>query len=141
MNRLLMTNWLRGIVVGTILVAVTSPLFVRSYLPREIDPIRGVAVMPAGATYRWRFEGYADSHIGPLGMVGKTDISEPTSNTVRIALWGDSQAEGVCVPDRDKLFKQLERRYAPRVEVFPLARSGDNVADWVAQIPAVAAAL
>jgi hypothetical protein len=136
-GRRLIARWLIGAVVGTALIAVTSPLFVRSYLPATIDPMRGVPVMPAGADYRWRSEGYATTQIGPFGMPGKTTIADPSSGVTRIALWGDSQAEGVSVPDDQKLFAQIERSAAGTLEVFPLAQSGDDASDWIKQIPLI----
>jgi len=136
MQRLII-QWLAGTVVGTALIAVTSPLFVRSYVPRDIDLVRDVRTMPSGANYRWRSEGYANTQIGPHGMPGKVVIGEANPAVTRMALWGDSQAEGVCVPDDEKLFAQLERLSDGSLDVLPFARSGDDAADWVKQIPLV----
>ncbi len=118
--RRLIARWLIGAVLGTALIGLSSPLFVRSYLPQSIDPIRGVRTLPEDAVYRWRSEGYADSQVGPLGMLGKTVIDQPDSGAMRIALWGDSQAEGVCVDDERKLFAQIQRRSGGKLTVFPL---------------------
>jgi len=141
-SRKLIVTWLIGIVIGTALIAVTSPLFVRSYLVRSVDPVRGVRTLPEHGIYRWRSEGYANTTIGPLGMPGKRAISDPKPgvpkpNASRIALWGDSQAEGVGVCDDQKLFAQLEQRANGKVNVFPLARSGDDATAWVRQIPLI----
>jgi hypothetical protein len=130
-------NWVVGVVVGTALIAVTSPLFVRSYAPLHADSVRGVWTLPSGTTYRWRSEGYANTQIGPLGMPGKTSLGNPSDNKTRVALWGDSQAEGVCVDDEEKIFAQAERLSQGTIEVLPLARSGEDVADWLTQFPAV----
>ena len=140
--RRLATRWLLGAVIGTALIAGTSPLFVRSYLPMAIDPVRDVLVLPTGADYRWRSEGYANTRIGPLGMPGKASIvdakpGQSSPEPLRAALWGDSQAEGVSVPDDWKLFAQIERSSGGKLQVFPLARSGDSASDWVKQIPSV----
>ena len=135
--RHLIFNWLFGAVVGTAIIAFTSPWFVRSYLPREVDAIRGVRTMPTGVTYRWRSEGWADTKIGPLGMPGKLQIDDVKSGISRIALWGDSQAEGVTVADQQKLFAQIERLSNQQLQVFPFARSGDDLEVWLRQIPAV----
>lgn len=135
--RRLMVTWLIGSIVGTLLIAVTSPLFVRSYLRRDIEPLRGVRAMPVGSTYRWRSEGYANTLIGQFGMPGKTTHGQPSQDVLRIALWGDSQAEGVSVADDQKLFAQVEQISGGNLAVFPLARSGDDVSDWVKQIPGV----
>ena len=153
----LAVRWLLGGVVGTCLIALSSPWFVRSYQPLVVDPIRKTWVLPPSAHYRWRSEGYAETQIGPLGMpgriqtldveplhgnrsprqVGTDPIRSSSSKPFRIALWGDSQVEGVCVADADKLFATMERLAEGRVQVFPLARSGEDAADWLSQIPHV----
>lgn len=135
--RRLIASWLAGSLVGTAIIAVTSPLFVRSYVPLEADPIRGVWTLPAGETYRWRSEGYADTWIGPMGMPGRREIPAREPDVLRVALWGDSQAEGVCVGDAFKLPTQMEGVSGGRLCVFPLARSGEDAADWLTQMPAV----
>lgn len=148
----LLCRWLLGAVIGTSLIAVTSPLFLRSYLPLNADAVRGVWTLPADSEYRWRSEGYANTAIGPFGMPGKTTgvgsssavsserlaQSQPThASPLNIALWGDSQAEGVAVADSDKLFAKIESASAGHLNVFPLARSGEDAGDWVTQIPRV----
>lgn len=148
----LLWRWLLGAVAGTCLIAVTSPLFLRSYLPLNADPVRGVWTLPPDSEYRWRSEGYADTSIGPLGMPGKTTGLENSSerlaeqlgtveqtkiSPLQIALWGDSQAEGVSVGDADKLFAKIESMSGGDLNVYPLARSGENAADWVTQMPRV----
>ena len=148
----LAVRWFLGGVVGTCLIAFSSPWFVRSYQPLVVDPIRKTWVLPPNAHYRWRSEGYAETQIGPLGMPGRTQSLQinanptPSSSSkplriapqpLRIALWGDSQVEGVCVADADKLFATMERLSEGRAKVFPLARSGEDAADWLSQIPHV----
>ncbi len=135
--RSVMVTWLVGAVVGTLLIACTSPLFIRSYAPLHADALRQVWTLPPATTYRWRSEGYADTHVGPHGMPGRQTLDSSTQNAVRVALWGDSQAEGVCVADPDKLFAQSESIAAGKVAVLPLARSGEDAAAWVTQIPRV----
>ncbi len=144
-------RWGLGVTVGTTLVALTSPLFVRSYLPTPVDGVRNVWTLQPGSTYRWRSEGYANTTIGPLGMPGARSMdAAPESSLARFALWGDSQAEGISVPDHAKIFAIVERLTAPKVtaakvnaatgnpvRVYPFARSGDDVRDWLAQMPSV----
>ncbi len=134
-------RWIGGVVAGTLLVGLTSPLFVRTFHTSVDDPVRGVPVMRPGLRYRWRSEGYAVTRVGPHGMPGKVTI-ESAAGVVRVALWGDSQAEGVCLADRLKLFAQAEREAARRGsgetevwDVYPLARSGDDISHWLAQMP------
>lgn len=166
----LLLRWLVGGAVGTLLIAASSPWFVRSYLPLQVDSTRNTWTLPAGKLYRWRSEGYADSSIGPLGMPGRTSpliqgdqdglerrseslggsdpvsdgkivnrASEARGKRTKIALWGDSQVEGVCVSDHEKIFACAERLGA--FDVFPLARSGQDAADWLTQMSAVEAEL
>ena len=102
-DRFILARWLSGLCLGTVVIAVTSPWFVRSYIPRVQDPVRAVEVYQPGARYRWRSEGYATSQIGPMGMVGTSTSDLESDPDVRYALWGDSQAEGVCVSDQQKI--------------------------------------
>jgi len=55
-----------------------------------------------------------------------------------LALWGDSQAEGMCVNDDEKIAAFVARLSAKRIEVLPFARSGDDCNDWIPQIAAIA---
>lgn len=135
--RSIVLRWFVGTIVGTAVIGVTSPLFVRSYVPLQPDPLRRTWTLAPGHTYRWRSEGYANTHIGPHGMPGRTSVPKRTGESLRIALWGDSQAEGVCVDDRQKLFSQIETIASGELTVLPLTRSGEDAADWVTQIPHV----
>jgi hypothetical protein len=132
----LLVQWIVGVVVGTAAIAVTSPLFVRSYLPLQVDPLRGVWTLPPDSVFRWRSEGYADTAIGAHGMAGRSTATPSGRPSLRVALWGDSQAEGVCVVDYFKIHQQAERR-KQSLAVLPLARSGEHAAVWLTQIPAV----
>lgn len=132
-----LVRWMLGAAIGTAIIGFTSPLFVRSYLTQSIDPVRQVLVLPQGADYRWRSEGYATTHIGPLGMPGKPTLAPPRQAVTRIALWGDSQVEGLAVADDQKLFAQIESQSGGRFDVLPLARSGDDARDWMQQFPRV----
>ncbi len=127
----MLTRWLSGAMIGTLVIAATSPIFVRSYLPREIN--RGVWALSAGQSYRWRSEGYATTSIGPHGMPGKT-TTRSHEDARRVALWGDSQAEGVCVADEQKIFALAQSASQNRLCVFPLAQSGDRANDWIGQM-------
>lgn len=135
----LILRWAVGSVAGTLVIAVTSPLFVRSYLPLRVDPVRDTWTLPPQSDYRWRSEGYATTRVGPFGMPGKTTAPAKAPPGLRVCLWGDSQAEGVCLDDRRKLCAQAERLagHEPPLSVFPLARSGEDADDWLTQIPRV----
>ena len=60
-----------------------------------------------------------------------------TSDSIRVALWGDSQAEGVCVADKKKLFAQIENAAQQDIAVLPFARSGQDASDWLPQMKKV----
>ena len=138
-QRLIM-RWCAGLLVGTALIAVSSPLFVRSYLPEQFDDVRGRYVPVPGSRYRWRSEGYATTKISAHGMPGRDAVPQPSPDSIRVALWGDSQAEGVCLADADKLFAQIQRAAdaaGQSIDVLPFARSGEDAADWLAQMPGV----
>ncbi|MCG8649810.1 MAG: SGNH/GDSL hydrolase family protein [Pirellulales bacterium] len=130
-------QWIVGAILGTVIIGVTSPWFVRSYIPLQASTDRGVWTLPPDRVYRWRSEGYADTWIGPLGMPGKRSLANRSTASLRIALWGDSQAEGVCVSDQDKLHRQLQRTSEDRWTVFPLARSGEDASVWLSQMQSV----
>lgn len=129
-------RWVVGAMVGTAMIGLTSPLFVRSYLPLEVSETRGVWVLSPGKTYRWRSEGYANTKVGEHGLPGKTTISG-NGDGFRVALWGDSQAEGVAVADDEKLFAAMQKASNSALDVYPFTRSGEDAADWITQMPRV----
>jgi hypothetical protein len=145
----LFVTWFLGAIVGTVIIAVTSPLFVRSYLPLRVDSVRGVYTLTPAPSYRWRSEGYADTVIGPLGMPGRRDLPDTDSESLRVALWGDSQVEGFAVSDEEKIYAQTERMAASffadddamTLIVLPFARSGEDASDWISQFARVDAQL
>ena len=126
-----MIRWAAGLTIGTLLVGLTSPMFVRSYLPSVVE--RGVVTAPEGSAMRWRAEGCATTHYGPHGMPGRTDAVASNAGQ-RWALYGDSQVEGFAVDDADKVFARVEAVSGGRVAAYPLARSGDSLAEWLRQI-------
>ncbi|MCC9601090.1 hypothetical protein LOC67_11080 [Stieleria sp. JC731] len=132
-------RWLCGTLLGTLIVLVSSPLFVRSYVPKVDAPVRDSVVLKPGVSYRWRSEGYATTQIGSLGMPGKSNLVEGAE--LRFALWGDSQAEGVCVDDAAKIHARIEHHSLQSLDipisVLPFARSGDDCNDWIRQIRSI----
>ncbi|MCA9139088.1 MAG: hypothetical protein KDB00_20085 [Planctomycetales bacterium] len=129
-----MTRWITGFILGTLIIGVTSPWFVRSYLPKVHEASRNVDVLRPHSSYRWRSEGYATTKIGPLGMPGQPTDPRGHVAAFHVALWGDSQAEGVCVDDSHKIAAHVSRRSRNEVLVLPMARSGDDCNDWIRQI-------
>ena len=138
--RSLIIKWIGGAVVGTLIIAATSPLFVRSYLPLQGDQVRGVWVLSEHSVYRWRREGYANTYVGPYGMPGRQNVNVRQPAEIRVALWGDSQAEGVAVHDSQKLFAQTEEqadRHDYDLTMLPLTRSGEDASHWLTQFASV----
>ena len=85
---------------------------------------------------------------------GSAAINTPAVRTPLWALWGDSQAEGVCVSDDEKLWAAIvqqwdaarsttgdprgnARRLSERIDVLPFAASGDDGWDWCEQLAPV----
>ncbi|GAB5515496.1 hypothetical protein [Rhodopirellula baltica] len=144
----MIVRWLIGLSLGTLIIAATSPWFVRSYVPRTFDDVRQRVVLSPGQTYRWRAEGYATTSVGPHGMMGRINLPQTGDSRIKmLALWGDSQAEGVSVADADKLWRQLEdslgdlasngEQRGVKVHVLPMASSGDDAGSWRRQMPLV----
>ncbi|MEM6979087.1 MAG: hypothetical protein AAF539_05415, partial [Planctomycetota bacterium] len=140
-------RWLAGSVLGTAIIWLVSPWLVRSYVPRVFDDARQVWVLQPGSDFRWRREGFATTRVGAHGMMGRHEsavksagvTSRPSDSieSMTIALWGDSQAEGVCVDDENKIANLIQATLGETVDVLPLARSGDSGWDWVHQMPHV----
>ncbi|WP_436715584.1 hypothetical protein U8335_24875 [Roseiconus lacunae] len=132
-----LVRWCAGLLMGTVLVGITSPLMVRSYVPRKFDAERNALVFESGHRYRWRSEGYATTSIGPHGMAGRLSLVRPSAERRVVALWGDSQAEGMCVDDSDKIHSAIEDASLQKIAVLPFARSGDDCVDWIRQIESI----
>lgn len=132
LRRHLVRQWFSGTLIGTLLIAVTSPWFVRSYLPRVRSADRNALIFPPHAELRWRREGYATTRIGSWGTPGGPE--RVPNSAIVCALWGDSQAEGVCVSDSDKIASLVTHRSGGAVQLLSMARSGDNSNDWIRQV-------
>lgn len=132
-------NWIVGLVGAALLGYCGGRPFVDSILVRDLDAELGMVTFRPGQTIRWRSEGGADTLVGPHGLPGW----EPNGAEYRIVLWGDSQVEGLCVADRDKLHQQVIDQVAwydsglPfTCDCLPLGRSGTDARDWRDGMPA-----
>jgi hypothetical protein len=132
-DRLLATTlrqWLVGILGSWTLVWLAGPLVLNSILLRVLDPALGVNTLRPGDLVRWRTEGWADTRIGPHGLPGWQSRDAPR----RIVLWGDSQVEGVCVDDAEKIHNQLityaHDQLQLELDCLPMGRSGADARDW-----------
>ena len=106
---------------------------VDSILVRDRDVALDTVSLRPGDRIRWRSEGYGDTLVGPHGLPGWT----PREAGRRVLLWGDSQVEGLCLPDNQKLHRQVINLIGDELDcdVLPLAKSGTDARDWQAAIP------
>jgi len=103
---------------------------VNSILVRVYDQELDTITLREGDLIRWRSEGWADTRIGPHGLPGWA----ANDATTRVILWGDSQVEGFCVNDREKLAAQCiqvaNQKYQAAIDCLPMGRSGSDATDW-----------
>ncbi|TVP95471.1 MAG: hypothetical protein EA381_18775 [Planctomycetaceae bacterium] len=132
-------SWIVGLLGASLLVYFAGRPFVDSILVRDFDDDLEMVTFRPGDTIRWRSEGRADTLVGPHGLPGW----QPNGADFRVVLWGDSQVEGLCVADRDKIHQQLIDQVAwydsglPfTCDCMPMGRSGTDARDWRDGMPA-----
>ncbi len=129
-------HWIIGIFGSWFCVWLAGPWLLNSILVRVENPELRAISFREGDTIRWRTEGLATTLIGPQGLPGWL----PNGSTNKIVLWGDSQVEGVCVNDQDKIANQIIREslhsYVKKIDCLPMGRSGTNSSDWREWMPA-----
>ncbi len=95
----------------------------------EVPELKSVGLR-TGDEVRWRSEGWATTQIGNHGLSGY----QPMDHASVIAIYGDSQVEGHCVNDADKICNQVNafatRQLNQRWDCVPLARSSADANDW-----------
>lgn len=131
------SRWAIAFLTTWTLVWLSGPLHVDSILVRVFDPELGVNTLRPGDVIRWRSEGWAETRIGPHGLPGwrpKHPDRQSDPNRRRVVIWGDSQVEGVCLPDPMKIHNQAIRLaaddHALALDCLPLGRSGADARDW-----------
>lgn len=134
-QRLPLRGWLFGLVGSWSVVWLLGPLLLDSILVRSFDPDLGVNTLRPGDIVRWRSEGWASTRIGPHGLPGwQPPPAHDHQPITRLAVWGDSQVEGVCVDDSDKIHAQVIRIAAQRDarpwDCLPLGRSAADARHW-----------
>lgn len=129
-SRRLLIQWVIGLLGSWLFVWIVGPWFVNSILVRVHDHELDAITLREGDLIRWRSEGWADTRIGPHGLPGWT----PNDATTRMILWGDSQVEGFCVSDHEKLAAQCvqvaKQKYHAAIDCLPMGRSGSDATDW-----------
>lgn len=123
-------HWGLGIVGSWMVTWLLAPWLLDSILVRVADPILNVATLQPGRVVRWRSEGCGDTTIGPHGLPGW----QPRPRSERIILWGDSQVEGLCVNDAEKISNQViaianSQSLSP-LDCLSLGRSGADAREW-----------
>ncbi len=128
-------QWLIGLLGSWCIVWFAAPWALNSILVRDETPELQTIGLRTGDQLRWRSEGWATTQVGQYGLSGY----QPVSGAPVVAIYGDSQVEGHCVNDVDKLCNQVNRLTAQRGpqawNCVPLARSGADAMLWAKWIP------
>jgi hypothetical protein len=129
-SRRLLIQWVIGLLGSWLCVWIVGPWFVNSILVRVHDHELDTITLREGDVIRWRSEGWAETRIGRHGLPGW----KPNDATTRMILWGDSQVEGFCVNDQEKLAAQCiqvaKQKYQATIDCLPMGRSGSDATDW-----------
>ena len=129
-SRRLVWQWLVGFLGSWACVWLAGPWLVNSILVRVSDPELTAITLREGDLIRWRSEGWASTLVGPHGRPGW----KPNQASKRIVIWGDSQVEGFCVNDSEKISNQIIRlaqeQHNQLIDCVPMGRSGTNASDW-----------
>lgn len=138
----LLRRWLIGLLGSWCIVWFAAPWALNSILVRDKVPELGTIGLRVGDEVRWRSEGWATTRVGRYGLSGyqpRTDA--PRTDSPVIAIYGDSQVEGHCVNDADKICNQVvqltEQKWDRAWDCVPLARSGAAANTWVQWLPRV----
>lgn len=126
----LLGRWAVGILGSWLLVWLAGPLVLNTILVRVSDPDLEVNTLRPGDLIRWRSEGWGNTRTGPHGLPGWS----PRPAAHRVILWGDSQVEGHCVNDPEKISNQVialaDAQTGLSLDCLPLGRSGADARDW-----------
>ncbi len=137
--RRLLALWFWGFVVATHITWVAARPLVDSILVRSWNPELEHTTLQPGQTVHWRSEGWGTTKIGDYGLPGFSPRDARQPQPTVIALWGDSQVEGLCVDDAQKIHTQVEelaeRNQGLSLQVLPCGRSGTDARDWIARTP------
>ncbi len=131
-----MIKWLIGLFGSWTILWLAGPWLLNSILVRVENQSLNAITFRQGDVIRWRTEGWATTHVGPAGLAGW----QPNNSAVRVLVWGDSQVEGVCVNDNEKLGHQVVtiagQQLSRQIDCVPFGRSGTDAADWADWMPA-----
>jgi hypothetical protein len=135
--RTVVTRWLLGAVIASLLVGLVCPFFLSSLRVYEWCPELDDYVMKDGYVHRKRDEGWASTHYGPYGfnrMAGMVD-----TNSLAVMIWGDSFVEAHQVSDEYKTVcqvnKTLSEQGLPYLRALSVGRACWSVSDYYFKIP------
>jgi hypothetical protein len=139
MTSRVMSRWAVGLLGSWCCVWALGPWVVSSILVRVTDSTLDAVTLREGDLIRWRSEGWATTKIGPHGLPG-WNLNLSASSDQRVVIWGDSQVEGFCVNDADKICNQVIQlargNRAIDLDCIPMGRSGSDARTWEALTPA-----
>lgn len=136
---MMIKHWIIGLLGAFLLTWIAGRSLVDSILVRVADPVLQAITLRPDDQIAWRSEGWGLTLVGPHGLPGW----QPRDTDLRVALWGDSQVEGVCVDDVDKIHRQVITLAAQVAGIdcdcLPVGRSGTDARDWRQRMPIVQA--
>lgn len=129
MNSATARRWVVGTVAALAPIWAVSLLLSNSVEPVAWDDRIDATVPPAGIEHQHRTEGWARSRMGRHGIWGIDDVT--AVNGPKVAIWGNSQVEGLMLDDGDKIAQQITRRWRERFDppltAYAVAVGGTDV--------------
>ena len=133
----IVTRWILGWVIASLLAALISPRFLSSLRVYEWSPELDDYVLKDGYTYRKRDEGWAMTSYGPYGFNRMDGMDGSGAST--IVIWGDSYVEAHQVSDEQKAVHQVNKTLCEqglsRFRAVSAGRAHWSVADYYFKIP------
>ena len=133
MRRDMVRNWVVGLALSTAIAWCLGPLLLDSILIRRHDPLLQAITLEPDSIVRWHSEGSGKTLVGPHGAAGW----QPKDQRRRIIWWGDSQLEGFCVDDDQKICNLIAAgsiQFDSPVDCISCGLSGTSAIDWVARM-------
>lgn len=135
--RQLLFKWSLGFSISALLIWSITALFTENAVPEVWSDELRRNVPAKGWTKSSRREGWSESHIGDLGLIG-TSLPEVSKNP-KLLIWGDSFVEAYHVSDSAKMHRQFNALHEPLAEdplsAVSIGESWWSVADYLFRIP------
>jgi len=130
-------KWSAGFVLSIVLIWTITAFFTENAVPEVWSDELKRNVPAKDWTKAGRREGWGQSHIGDLGLIG-TSLPE-ISKKPKLLIWGDSFVEAYQVSDSAKMHRQLnvlqEASTGPSLSAVSIGESWWSVADYLFRIP------